>query len=492
MVTTERSFPVLGNAQAPACFESSDFAPGIEKIFALRPSERSYWIDEIEGQIPTFVCGSYYLNGPALFSRAGLHYRHWLDGDGMICSLRFGKDGVRFTNRFVRTNKFTAEEAAGRPIFRTFGTAFAGDILKRGFALESAANVSVYRFNDALLAFGEQSLPWRLDPDTLETIGQFNFGASLTEVSPFSAHPKVDPITGEMFNFGVSFASQVSKLHFYCFDSEGTLKHRTSHKLDYSCSIHDFSLSPNYALFYTSPYILDVDKMIRGGSSLMDSLCWERERGSRLLLIPRHTGDSVKMIDLPAGYCLHLIGSFEEDQKLFVDVIELERPIYDQYQPLPDLFTEPPIGGPVRLIVDLRKPRLLDRHELDYRLTPDFPTVDPKLSTQPYSDFWMLGLSATGRKGRKFFDQLVHARWGQPDSIDLFHAAPRHYLGGEPIFIRDLYSEDGAVICQQFDSDRARSEFLIFNAFNVAAGPVATLRLKEPIYLAFHASFHRT
>jgi all-trans-8'-apo-beta-carotenal 15,15'-oxygenase len=96
----------------------------LQRAFSLNVSEQSYTIEAIEGEIPTYLRGTYYLNGPARFSRGDLRYLHWLDGDGMVCALRFEPRQVRFTNRFIRSHKFVAEEAAGRPIFRTFGTAF--------------------------------------------------------------------------------------------------------------------------------------------------------------------------------------------------------------------------------------------------------------------------------------------------------------------------------------------------------------------------------
>ncbi len=467
----------------------SIFAPELEKIFALRPTERSYHISTIRGTVPAYIIGSYYINGPALFSRSGLRYRHWLDGDGMVCSLRFAKDGVRFTNRFVRTTKFTAEEEAGRPLFRTFGTAFSGDLLKRGITLESPGNVSVYPYSGTLLAFGEQALPWQLEPETLETIGQFNFRGSLTELSPFAAHPKFDPETGEMFNFGIFFSNKAPKLCIYWFNKDGHLKRRTSATMEHACAVHDFSLTSNYLVFYISPYLLDIDHVVRGGYSVMESLNWQPELGSHLLIFSRHTGEQVASITMNGRYCLHLINSSDLGNKLMVDVIELDRPVYDQYQPLPDLFSEMPAGGPVRLSIDLTKRGLISRNELDYQLSPDFPAIDPRHSARPYSDFWMLGLSKAGRYGRKFFDQLVHLRWDEPKRVDIFQAAPRRYLGGEPIFIGDPKSEDGTVICQEFDADHTCSAFLLFNAFDVAAGPVATLELEELIPLAFHASF---
>ena len=136
-----------------------DFAPLIERAFCLEVNERSYSIENIDGTVPPFIQGTYYLNGPARFSRSGLNYLHWLDGDGMICALHFAGGVPHFTNRFVRSAKFVAEEQAGRPLFRAFGTTFEGDRLKRGLMLESPVNVSVYPYAGTLLAFGEQGLP---------------------------------------------------------------------------------------------------------------------------------------------------------------------------------------------------------------------------------------------------------------------------------------------------------------------------------------------
>jgi carotenoid cleavage dioxygenase-like enzyme len=102
----------------------------------------------------------------------------------------------------------------------------------------------------------------------------------------------------------------------------------------------------------------------------------------------------------------------------------------------------------------------------------------------------MLGISATGRHGRKFFDQLVHANWATHAARDIYQAPAQHYLCGEPIFIGGPdETDDGVVICQLFDAERVKLAFALFDARRVARGPLALLRLKEPIHLGFHASF---
>jgi all-trans-8'-apo-beta-carotenal 15,15'-oxygenase len=469
-----------------------DHAPRLEQLFSLNPPELSYPIEGITGTIPDFLRGTYYLNGPARFARAGLQYRHWLDGDGMVCALRFERGRVCFTNRFVRSHKFVAEETAGHPIFRTFGTAFEADQIKRGIALESPVNVSVYPYGRRLLAFGEQGLPWELDPLTLETRGVFTFGDRLNDVSPFSAHPKLDPTTGEMFNFGISFSPTQPRLNVYHFGAHAKLLYRKRLQLDYPCSVHDFSLSPSYAVFYLSPYILDMEMLIREGRTLMDALQWEPERGSQLRIVSRDSGEEAATIPIGQRYCLHLINCFEADHHLMVDVIEYDRPLYDQYQVVPDLFTEVSAGQPVRFVVDMKSRELIERREIDYRLAPDFPSIDPRRVTQAYNDFWMLGMSATGRRGRKFFDQLVHANWAEATAGDIYQAPAMQYLGGEPIFIGDPGDQrTGAILCQVFDAEHMTSAFALFDAFHVASGPVAMLHVRDPLPSLFHASFHR-
>ena len=467
----------------------SDYAPLIERAFSLHPREQSYVVEEIEGEVPEFIRGSYYLNGPARFSRGALRYRHWLDGDGMVCTLRFDSGSVRFANRYVKSTKLLVEEEMGRPIFRAFGTAFEFDRLKRRIMLESPINVSVYPYKGTLLAFGEQGLPVELDPVTLETRGEFNFGGALNEISPFAAHPKFDFATGEMFNFGVGFSARAPSLNVYRFDEGARLLYRKRLQLDDPCSNHDFGLSWNYTVFYLSPYILNMDLLAREGRTLMDSLSWEPERGSKLLVVSREDGEPAALVSIGRRHCLHLINCFDQDGRLTVDVLELDRPIYDQYQQVPDLFTDVCEGQPVRYVVDVKSRKLIERSEIDYRLAPDFPSVAPLRFAESYHDFWMLGISATGRHGRKFFDQLVHASWTRRD-VHIYQTAAMCYLAGEPIFVGDPEDEAaGVVICQVFDADKVTSAFAIFDAFDVSPGPIALLRLKEPIHLGFHASF---
>jgi len=472
---------------------STDHAPLVENLLLVEPAEQTCLVEDIEGDIPEFVRGTYYLNGPAGFARPNFNYSHWLDGDGMVSSLRFDDGSVRFVSRFVRTTKFVEETTAGRPVFRTFGTCFPQDRLRLGIGLESPANVSVYRYGNSLLAFGEQGLPWELDPVTLDTRGLFDFSGRLRKLAPFAAHPKFDLAADEMFNFGVWFSSE-PRLYLHRFSlGTNTLVFSKAQPIDHPCSVHDFGLSAHFAVFYLSPYVLNTRRLLEG-ASLMDSLEWRPDLGSTLLILSRQSGERVSSIPVGNRYCLHLINCFEANGHLFVDLIEMDRPIYDQYETLPDLFVDVPEGQPTRLEIDFKSEQVLSRQAIDYCSAPDFPSINPRSANQSYSDFWMLGISATGRYGRKFFDQLVHARWSEPALLDVYQAPPMHYLAGEPIFIGDtaIDSDDGVVMCQLLDAAQQISAFVFFNAFAVHRGPIATVRLPHPVAPGFHASFYRS
>ncbi|MDA1013429.1 MAG: carotenoid oxygenase family protein [Planctomycetota bacterium] len=466
-----------------------DHAPGLEVCLFPDVREESYIVDSIEGDVPGYIRGHYYLNGPAKFERGDLKYRNWLDGDGMVCCLRFDDGQIRFTNRFVRGRKFQQEEEQGRAVFATFGTRFDGDKMRRGIATESPYNVSVYRYRDALIAFGEQSVPLELNPETLETMGEFDFDRQLNSLSPFSAHPKIDSRSGEFMNFGISFAGRQPLVNYYRFDANGVLACRKRATLDHACSIHDFAVSEHYAVIYLSPYVLDASAMMGEGKSTMDALEWRPELGGTLLVLNRMDGEEVARISIGDRYCLHTINCFEDANRLVLDVIELERPVYDQYQVLPDMFNDVPFGWPVRITMELETRRVVDRQQLDYHGAPDFPAIDPKLETQAYDDFWMLGIGTAGRPGRKFLDTLVHANWN--GAIEEYRCPSGCYVGGEPVFIADPHdASGGAVMCQEMDSNGPTSSFVIFRACDVSHGPIARLRLRTPVHFGFHASFY--
>lgn len=471
--------------------EAVDAAPFLECCFLFDAIEDSYAISGIEGHIPTWLRGTYYVNGPARFERAGQRYKHWLDGDGMVCSLRFTDDGVRFTNRFVQTTKLKHEEEAGRFLYRGFGTAFAGDRTRRNVMLEPPVNVSVYPYAGRLLAFGEQSLPVEMDLETLESRGDYDFNGSISDVSPFAAHAKTDPANGHLLNFGVSFSATEPMLNVYEFDGKGEMLRRRRHPLRHQHSLHDFGFSPNYVAFYLSPLLMNFDRFVNEGVSVMESLTWEPEKGSRILVAQRSAKtEPAFTVEVEPAYCLHVINCHEEGRLFFMDVFEIERPIYGEYQTIPDLFGNAPACRPVRYVIDLDTKQLRERIAMEYDRSPDFPAVDATRAGTRNDDFWALGIGEFDASGRKFFDELIRGSWRTADICDIYRAPRGHYLGGEPVAIFNPEDKKEAIIIVQHHMPHeGRAEYLLFEGFNLSKGPIAKLPLRHKIHAGFHSTF---
>ena len=177
----------------------------------------------------------------------------------------------------------------------------AGDALKRGVGL-IAVNVSAYPFQSRLLAFGEQGLPWEIDPETLETKGLYTFNRQLNDVTPFSAHPKIDHHSGELFNFGVSFSAANPIINLFRFQPDGTLVYRKRLKLPYPHR-RTFAISQHHIVIYVSPLVLRMTRCCRRALRWMRS--WQPELGSQLIVVSRETGEEVARVDVGGHYCLH-------------------------------------------------------------------------------------------------------------------------------------------------------------------------------------------
>ncbi|HEX4279076.1 MAG TPA: carotenoid oxygenase family protein [Bryobacteraceae bacterium] len=478
--------------QNPEGIAAPDNAPLLERCFLFDEVEDSYDVSGITGCVPEWLRGSYYVNGPARFQRAGQRYKHWLDGDGMVCALRFTDDGVGFTNRFIGTSKLHDEDSAGKFLYREFGTAFPGDLLRRKVMLEPPVNVSIYSYNGKLLAFGEQSVPVELDPVTLETRGEYDFNGSLNEVSPFSAHAKTDPANGHLINFGISFSVTEPMLNIYEFDAVGGFIRRRRHRLQYQHSVHDFGFTPNHVVFYLSPLLMDFQRFWSEDISVMESLKWDPEKGTRLFIAPRSSkNETAFSLDIEPRYCLHMVNCHEAGTRLIVDVLEIDREIYREYQPIPDLFQTVPPCRPARYIVDLESRTLLDRVTMSYNCAPDFPAVDAHRLGLDYNDFWALGIGASGKPGRKFFDQLIRGSWKDGDVCDMYQTPRGEYLGGEPVSIVNPKDPDEAVVVvQHLLPAENRVDYVLLDAFALKSGPIARLPLRHPIHPGFHTSFH--
>ena len=194
----------------------------------------------VEGRLPSDLTGAYFRNGPnPKFTPLG-SYTYPLEGDGMVHGLWIEKGSARYANRWVRTKGMAAEERAGHSIYGGLmtpafvDTALLGNDPDPGWPFRLDPFINVVRHAGRYLALEEGTPPYEIT-DRLDTVGLFDFGGALP--AGLCAHPKIDPITGEMIVF--RYDVEAPFLTWAVIGPDGTVTTTTYHGGGCRLRIHD-------------------------------------------------------------------------------------------------------------------------------------------------------------------------------------------------------------------------------------------------------------
>jgi carotenoid cleavage dioxygenase len=216
----------------------------------------------------------------------------------MLHAVRLGDGKAGYLNRYIRTRGFERERQAGRALWGGF-------LEPSGEGIKNVANTALIQHAGRLLALWEGGEPHEIRAPALETVGPYHFGGRLT--SPVTAHPKVDPVTGEMMFFGYSLI-RPPYLRYSIVDSRGELKSTVALDLPVAVMMHDFAITERYTIFLDLPLTFRPERL----ESRESPLAFERERPGRFGILPRH-GDNatVRWFESPSCYVFHTLNAYE-------------------------------------------------------------------------------------------------------------------------------------------------------------------------------------
>ncbi|NUR87475.1 MAG: dioxygenase [Nonomuraea sp.] len=241
---------------------------------------------EVTGALPAELDGRYFRNGPN--PRPGEDPGHWFGGHGMLHGVRLrGGRAEWYRNRWVRTKKFTE----GAPFVSETGVDLAA----------VSANTHVVRHAGRILALVENGLPYEVSPE-LDTVGPCDFDGRLR--TAMTAHPKQDPVTGELHFFGYGYFPPY--LTYHRLSAAGELVESREIEVPGPTMMHDFAVTDHHLVWLDLPMVFDL---ARTGMPY----AWDDEYGARIGVTPR-TGGPTRWFDVDPCYVFHVGNAWEDDQ----------------------------------------------------------------------------------------------------------------------------------------------------------------------------------
>jgi carotenoid cleavage dioxygenase-like enzyme len=436
---------------------------------------------KVTGELPRELNGTLYRNGPnPQFEAPGAH---WFVGDGMLHAFHLENGRASYRNRWVRTPKWLAEHDAGRALFGGFGRKLPD--APASVTDGGVANTNIVFHGGKLLALEEAHLPTEIEPGTLETRGYCDFGGGLH--GPFTAHPKVDPATGEMVFFGYNASGPLTPtLSFGSISAAGQVTRFDRFEAPYTSMVHDFVVTDHHVLFPILPITGSMTRAMKGGPPY----AWEPEKGAYVGVMKRD-GEAQDIVWFrgEACYVFHVMNAWEDGSKIIADVMQFaEAPLF----PHPDGSPTDPAKSRARLCrwtFDLAGNT--DRFSQTYldELTGEFPRIDDRRAGRRSGHGWyactrpdtpvfgaLAGIAHVDGKGERRGKYLL------PDGDTI----------SEPVFVardNDAPKGSGWLLAVVWRARDNRSDLAVFNATDVAAGPVALVHLGHRVPDGFHGNW---
>lgn len=408
----------------------------------------------VTGTIPTELDGVYMRNGPN--PKEG-QSSHWFLGEGMFHGVSLAGGGAAwYRNRYART-----------PLYNDmpFGGGGFPDVR------DTHANTALVHHAQRILALYEVGLPFEIGAD-LSSVGVYDFDGQLT--TAMSAHPKIDPVSGEMFFHGYSALPPF--LTYHRVDASGTLVASEEITTQGASMMHDMQLTESYAIFMDLPIVFDFSLV---GSGMPYK--WDDEYGARIGIMPRAgTNDDVTWFDIDPCYVFHTLNAYESGDDVIIEGARHDRLWVDG----PNMFASEPALHRWTLNTvsnNVTETQLDDRNI-------EFPQVAASVRGRQHRYGYCLrfGDSADGVGPGPGTGVLKYDLDG--DTVEA-HDFGTGMQPDEPLFVPhpDGGAEDrGWLLSFVYDHANNRSRLAILDAQDMGAPPVAEIHLPQRVPFGFH------
>ena len=455
----------------------------------------------VDGELPSWLSGTLFRNGPGRFEVGDHDLNHWFDGLAMLRRFHIDEGRLTVSNRFLRSMEYNHVTEQGELRCDQFGTTAPSSIVGRLAGLLSQeltdnASISVDRIGTDLVAITETPNAVGFDPETLDTTGTSapDDGVSLTGSL---GHPHYDFDREMVVNMGVQFGRQSAYVLFER-PAESQIRREIARlEVDRPAYFHSFGLTDRYAVVVESPLRLSPLSLL-SDQPFIESYSWDDHRDSQLLVFDRRAGDVVGRVSVEPCFVFHHVNAFERGDELVVDVIAFQDDTVIDSLSLDRLRSGeiPAPGG------ELRRYRLSvgERTVVEETLQPgplEFPMINYRqVTTQPYQYLYAAGHTDPEPKGLlnalvKFdLDRETRQVWSEPGVYP-----------SEPVFVArdppdtpgadtDSPEDDGVILSVVLDTDAEQSALIVLDAASFSE--LARAELPAAFPFGFHGQWYPT
>lgn len=427
---------------------------------------------EVEGRLPIDLDGVFYRVGPDPQYPKPPEYTGDIpfDGEGHVSMFRIKGGHVDYRTRYAKNQRWKAQHEARRSLFGMYRNPFTDDPSVEGLS-RGTANTQLFLHHGKLLVLKEDSPPVHMDPLTLETVDDYyTFGGKLESLT-HTAHPKIDPVTGEYIGFGYEATGLMSKdINVFSADREGNITWSVTVQAPYAGMMHDFCVTRTHVILYLVNMVSDMERMRAGGvhfsyDSTAPCYLGVMRRGS--------DGKDLKWFTGANLFCTHVMGGWSDGEKITVDMDGGEGNQFPFFPSLHEPFDPVKSTGYIRrFTVDLSS-RSNDRYQTE-TIFPEVTGVlarqDDRYHTLPYRYGY---LNAFGRQNGWW---IVDHQTGATQL-----ASVPDYSLSEMTFVprsKDAPEGDGFLIgIGSSQKENGRSDLILFDTQAIAEGPVARVKM---------------
>jgi len=456
--------------------------------FNNRQEEQTKTLLEIEGAIPEWLNGSFYRNGPGLFSTKKDSYKHWFDGPAMIHRFKIKEGQVEYSSKYLETKTKKEIFKNEKISYPEFATDPCGSIFNKMKTWYIATNpkVNLTYINDRFIALGETIMQLEIDKETLETIGVHRYTNSKYNVAITTAHPHA--VDNKLYNLIL----KMGMFNFY-----DILKYDVDSKSSESiCKIpianpayiHSIGMSENYFILAHFPFECTSLDFLLKKKPFVENFKWKDNKKSIIWIIEKRSGKIISKKKVNPFFAFHFTNAYEENDSLIFDLCSYPNAdiIHSFYlDRLEDLAQHLDKARLERYEFDLNTKSIEKSVVSDHAL--ELATIDDRCLRKDYTYLYGLGISNEGPK--QFYDQIVKLNvktgeskiWRDPD-----------YYAGEPKFLPDPNgnSDDDGILISillNIKNKKKGSKLLILDANTLTE--IASCYTPHSIVPGFHNYF---